>query len=71
MIDMATVLVRKGRMADAAKVLEPVAFAPRGDGYAALARSLRDAALAGDAAAFVKRLEEGPPKEVEETAEAK
>lgn len=70
-IDMATVLVRKGRMADAAKVLEPVAFAPHGDGYAALARSLREAALAGDAAAFVKRLEEGPPKEVQETAEAK
>jgi thioredoxin-like negative regulator of GroEL len=69
-IDMATVLVRKGRMADAAKVLEPVAFAPHGDGYAALARSLREAALAGDAAAFVKRLEDGPPK-MEEPEAAK
>ena len=55
-------------MADAAKVLEPVAFAPHGDGYAALARSLRDAALAGDAAAFVKRLEDGPPKQEEPKA---
>ncbi len=68
---MGTVLVRKGRMADAAKVLDPVAFARHGYGYAALARSLRGAALAGAAAAFVKRLEEGPPKEVQETAEAK
>ena len=61
-IDMATVMVRKGRMADAAKVLEPVAFEPHGGSYASLARLLRDAALAGDAAAFVKRLEDGPPK---------
>lgn len=67
-IDFATVLVRKGRLADAAKVLEPVAFAPHGSGYSSLARSLRETALAGDAAAFVKRLQEGPPKD--EPAEA-
>lgn len=67
-IDMATVLVREGRLADAAKVLGPVAFAPHGERYAAFARSLREAALAGDAAAYVKRLEGGPPKQEEPEA---
>lgn len=70
-IDMATVLVRKGRLADAGKVLEPVAFEPHGDQYAAFARSLREAALSGDAVAYVKRLEEGPPKAEEPEAKPK
>lgn len=70
-IDMATVLVRKGRMADAAKVLEPVAFAPHGEAYAGFARLLRDAALAGDAAGFVKRLDDGPPRQEAVEPEAK
>ena len=70
-IDMATVLVRKGRAADAAKVLEPAAFAPHGGNVAAFAGRLRDAALAGDAAAYGRVLTGGPPKEPDEAAKDK
>ncbi|WP_372917568.1 hypothetical protein [Sandarakinorhabdus sp.] len=70
-IDMASVLVRRGRLADAAKVLEPVAFAPHGEGYAPFARLLREAALAGDAAAYAKRLDDGPPREAAAAEPAK
>ncbi len=64
-IDMANVLVRKGRIAEAAKVLEPVAFAPHGGNASAFARGLREAALTGDEAAYVKVLRAGPPIEVD------
>ena len=60
-IDMANVLVRKGRLADAARVLEPVAFTPHGSSASGFARQLRDAALSGDAAAYVKLWQAGLP----------
>ena len=62
-IDMATALMRRNRAAEAARVLEPVAFAPHGGGQTALAQRLRDAALANDAAAYARWLREGPPRE--------
>ncbi|WP_353218314.1 tetratricopeptide repeat protein [Sandarakinorhabdus sp.] len=61
-LDMASVLAGRGRLAEAAKVLEPVAFDPHGSRYASFARLLRDAALAGDAKAYQQLLTEGPPK---------
>ncbi|WP_313669991.1 hypothetical protein [Sandarakinorhabdus sp.] len=64
-IDMANVLVRTGRMADAARVLEPVAFAPHGGSASNFARLLREAALTDDAAAYLKVLQAGPPIAVE------
>lgn len=66
-IDMATALARKNRLADAAKVLQPVAFAPHGDALSGFARALRDAALTGNQAAFVKAFDAGPPKEEKPT----
>ncbi|MEI6486597.1 MAG: hypothetical protein WCO11_10060 [Sphingomonadales bacterium] len=63
-IDYATVLVRKNRMAEAARILEPAAFDPHDHGaFTRFAGALRDAALTGDAAAYVKAYEAGPPKE--------
>lgn len=56
-IDMASVLVQAGRMAEAARRLEPVAFAPHGGPFSAFARRLRDAAVAGDKAAYVALLD--------------
>lgn len=64
-IDMANVLVRAGRLAEAARVLEPVAFAPHGSTASGFARQLRDAALKGDAAAYLRMLRAGPPIAVE------
>lgn len=59
-------------MAEAAKVLEPVAFAPHQDRMTSLAGPLRTIAVAGDVAAFVERLDDGPPKPEEpKAAEAK
>lgn len=62
-IDLATVLVRRRRFADAAKVLEPLAYAPHGGRIANWAILLRNAAVESDGKRFVDLLDQGPPKD--------
>ena len=62
-VDFASVLARRNRLPDSAKILESVVFSPHGGGsFTRFAAALRDAALSGDAAAFVKAFDAGPPK---------